>query len=121
MTFKKSLLFLSIIAAYCILAGGSGEQSEEDKRRADNIMAKIMCEGFVEKRLKSPSSADFAGAFDGVKGANHINSDEKFHYFEMKSWVDAQNSFGAKIRTNFYCKIKNEIGTDQWVLIKLKM
>ena len=117
----KSFLFSFLIIVYCFLGAGSSERTEEDKRKPDDISAKVMCEQFVSKRLKAPSTADYADAFDGVKGAKLLRSDKDFHYFEMVSWVDAQNAFGAKIRTKFYCKIKNKIGTDEWVLIKLDM
>jgi hypothetical protein len=40
---------------------------------------------------------------------------------EVLSYVDAENSFGAKIRSQYYAKLKNDKGTDNWQLITLKM
>lgn len=115
----KTLCFLFLIAVYCFLAVGSSQRTEKDKRKPDDIAAKVMCEGFVSKKLKAPSTADYADAFDGVSSAKWLNSDNEYHYFEMDSWVDAQNSFGATTRKKFYCKIKNKIGSDNWELMFL--
>ena len=50
---------------------------------------------FVEKRLKSPGSADFP-----FGGHRHVKSLGGGRY-SFDSYVDSQNSFGAKLRTHF--------------------
>lgn len=82
-------------------------------------MAAIMCEKFATKKLKSPSTAKFAGVFDGVE-AKFMRKDKKgWSYFIYNSWVDAQNTFGAKIRNNFSCQIKSK-DNEYWELVHLK-
>ena len=63
-------------------------------------MAKIQIEDYVKGNLKSPISAKFPGIFGPrvIPLGNHI-------YF-LSSYVDAQNSFGAMLRTNFNITIE---------------
>jgi hypothetical protein len=56
-----------------------------------------VCEDAMRKHLKAPASADFAGPADRV-----LRSDGKGTW-NMQAFVDAQNSFGAKLRMRFIC------------------
>ncbi len=86
------------------------------KNQDNSLMAYIMMEGFVKKRLKSPSSADFPGIFDGKAG--HIKRLGGYKYL-IASWVDSQNAFGAMIRTQFIGEIE-QVSEDDWQLIALQ-
>lgn len=80
----------------------------------NSIEAGIICERFVTKRLKSPSTAKFASViWDGVRA---VKSGKNQYTF--RSWVDSQNSFGAMIRTQFNCVIED--AGDQWKLVDLQ-
>lgn len=116
---RKNLISFVALFIFVVLAFGSTNSSQKNASDADTSMAKVMCDSFMEKRLKAPGSAEFAGPFDGVK-ANHLGFENGIHTYEMVSYVDAQNSFGAKLRTKFYCKISNVPGSDSWSLIDLK-
>lgn len=68
------------------------------------------CRDFIEKDLKSPTSADFAPRrewvfvpVDGGIGAG--------------AYVDADNSFGAHIRKEFMCTVKSIEGDDTNVMV----
>jgi len=63
------------------------------------------CQQFVERRLKAPSTADFTGMAAIPTGANGWRVDGS---------VDAENSFGAKVRTGFTCHMHSS--GDRWVL-----
>jgi len=86
------------------------------KDQDNSSMAYIMMEGFVERRLKSPSSADFPGVFDGKAG--HIRR-LGGHKYKIVSWVDSQNAFGAMIRTQFVGEIE-QVSEDDWQLHSLE-
>jgi hypothetical protein len=58
----------------------------------------------VEQRLKSPKSADFP--FGGSRHVTPLGGDR----YRVNSYVDATNSFGAEIRTNFTGVIKKVSG-----------
>ena len=83
-------------------------------------MSYIQCQLHIENRLKAPSSADFpASSLVNIQDVGN-------KVFEIRSYVDAQNAFGAMIRTKYFCKIQY-IGSEQddegepkyWNLIQL--
>lgn len=55
----------------------------------------------VKKQLKTPSTAKFADGYDS-ESKYKINDDESVI---IQSYVDAQNSFGAMIRTHYRCTV----------------
>ena len=60
--------------------------------------AAITCQAYVENALKSPRSADFP-----ILDRRVTKTGPKS--FRVQSYVDAQNSFGATIRSHFVCNI----------------
>lgn len=68
---------------------------------------------FVEKRLKSPKSADFP--FGGSRHVTNLGGGR----YKVVSYVDAQNAYGADIRTNFEGVIKRV--NDGWELEYLNL
>lgn len=55
----------------------------------------------VKEQLKAPSTAKFADGYD-KESKYKINEDESV---VIQSYVDAQNSFGAMIRTHYRCTV----------------
>jgi len=88
------------------------EQNQAKADEAARSDAKWACKQFVEKTLKAPSTADFQnynnfsawGTGDGP--------------FGITGYVDAQNSFGAKIRTTFTCELRKS--GENWQLVNIK-
>lgn len=72
----------------------------------------VQCKRFVTDALKVPATADFP--FFPVESITSLGSGR----FRVQSYVDAENSFGAKIRTNFTCDVRQSGST--WVLESLK-
>lgn len=75
-----------------------------DGTRVDAIEAEVFCEAEVRDRLKAPRTARFAGRF---------NSAWREPVLANNTWVvtvivDAQNSFGAEIRSAFRCVIDGD-------------
>lgn len=73
--------------------------TDEDK---SDLM--IQCKEKVEQILKSPSTADFASILDW-------NIWKEKGTIIVQGYVDAQNSFGAEIRSNFQFKINDKTKT----------
>ena len=101
--FKKHITSAFLLLVFGILAVGSTDSDKSSdpnawKTEDNSIMAYIMMEDFVKQRLKSPSTAKFPGVFDGR--ADHVTALGNQTY-RIVSYVDAQNSFGAMIRTQF--------------------
>ena len=73
-----------------------------------------MAEDFVKKNLKSPGSADFGGVFSGDwQSPETCVTDLGNGKYRCVGWVDAQNSFGAKLRNDFVVEVEY-VGGDNW-------
>jgi hypothetical protein len=70
------------------------------------------CERAVKTTLKAPSTADFSGYSDSdIKSAGNI--------YTVAGYVDSENSFGAKIRTDWNCQVRST--GDNWQLVHLNV
>lgn len=96
-----ALIFLLIGG---VLKGCSGANSTE---------AFVFAQKYVELQLKAPSSADFASITDS--DVTEI-SDNKFR---IHSYVDAQNSFGAKVRGTYTIVVEYKDG--DWTVDSFNM
>lgn len=81
--------------------------------------AVVMCKDFVKSTLVSPSTADFPWLDHSVQKLG------KGTYI-VRSYVDAQNKFGAMIRANYSCDIKyrgkgDEFLNSSWELRDLQI
>lgn len=80
-------------------------------------MAPYMCQKFILEQLKAPATADFQSARESA--VNRTADSAQGEMFTVETYVDAQNSFGANIRTRFRCEVARNKKTDQWVLVSL--
>lgn len=91
--------------------------SSTNWRTEDNsIAANVMMEKFVKERLRSPSTAKFPGALERLDHVQYLANQK----YKIVSWVDAQNAFGATIRTHFSGEIK-QVDKDNWQLVSLDL
>ena len=67
--------------------------------------AKSVAEKFARERLKAPSTASFS-AEQGID----VTADG---LYIVTGYVDAQNSFGAQLRSRYACTV-TPVGGDQW-------
>ena len=73
-----------------------------------------MAHDWVKRRLKNPHAAEFPGTWEKK---NHITSLGN-HTYQIKSWVEEQNGFGAKIRTPWIAVVER-IDKSEWKLHSL--
>jgi hypothetical protein len=96
-------------------AGTSSAPPKPTSTAPTKIDAWVMAQQFVERELKSPGSAEWGSVLDGTfqRPDEHVvaNPDGTF---SVQGWVDAQNSFGAKMRANWTIKLKKLPGEDRW-------
>ena len=125
------VFILAVVVVICAGALNTGNGSSSSGNRSSpsstarktwkdqdsSIMAYIMMEEFVKQRLRSPSTADFPGVFQGR--ADHVEYLGNQTY-KIRSWVDAQNGFGATIRNNFVGEI-SQVDEQNWQLISLEI
>jgi hypothetical protein len=84
---------------------------EADSLRTVQFEAQYQCERFVEASLKAPATAKF-----GNERAWVVKN--KPGHWSASGYVDAQNSFGALIRTTFGCDMSRDRNGD-WRLLKI--
>jgi hypothetical protein len=86
-----------IILFVSLAASGSGKASAPvDPTGTMRVVLWDLAQKQVTALLKAPSTADF-GVQTSFDTTRYLGND----YYECAGWVDAQNSFGANIRTNF--------------------
>ena len=102
---KRFIIKIAAITAIVIVTTGMyliAILNPSDNSRSHNqFEAYSYAEQFVEKQLKSPSTAEFPGISEKNSHITKITEDK----YKIDSWVDSQNGFGAQIRTNFSCTI----------------
>lgn len=86
-------------------------KTETSHENTDDTAAYVMAKQFIRERLKAPGSAEFPSQVWN-EGEVHKSKLENGGY-RVSAWVEAQNSFGAKLRTNWVCELKRESG-DSW-------
>lgn len=107
-----SILLFVIFCLY--LAGGdssSGPSGSGGYSSDKEVGAWIAAQGFVSDRLKSPSSADFGSGLGYALSDDYQSSDTVVTNlgggrYRIDAWVEAQNGFGATIRTPFSCEVQ---------------
>lgn len=121
----RHLLSAATLVLFALLATGStdggtggggsvGGSGGSDSRSHDKISAYTICQQFVEDRLKAPSTADYP--WDATERTTYLGSTR----YRVDAYVDAENSFGAKIRNDFECTVKYT-GGGNWRLENLNM
>jgi hypothetical protein len=89
------------------------EQKEDEAKQQILSDAKWKCREFITATLKAPSTAEF----------QNYNNFTAWHEgyggrYSVAGYVDAQNSFGAMIRTQFKCDLQRD-PKGNWVPINL--
>jgi heme/copper-type cytochrome/quinol oxidase subunit 1 len=75
-------------------------------------------QGYVKANLKAPSTAVFPH-YD-LASVKRVAGDERGAMYEVVSYVDSQNSFGAQLRTSYKCSVVRVHANSSWVLAELK-
>lgn len=84
------------------------------KTRDSKVSAYIMCEDWIEQRLKTPATAEFQGVLSG-RYDRVIQTNQRY---SIRSYVDSQNGFGAMIRSDFHC-VTTQTSDGEWELNRL--
>lgn len=87
-------------------AANRPQQAAVDFDQQDNrSLAVINAQSHIKTMLLSPRSAKWPGIFDGVITRDHAVRQRHGSYV-VRSWVDADNAFGASIRTWFVVHLR---------------
>ncbi|NCX95799.1 MAG: hypothetical protein EBX41_05195 [Chitinophagia bacterium] len=99
-----AILTIIIFGTCHFLYKYSDDTSKKDNPENQNkIKAFIIAESYVKDVLKSPSTADFGSVFEKSDAVNTVV--QRGNTFTVNWHVDAQNSFGAKIRSYYTCRL----------------
>ena len=111
------------LPAFCLLTlailflssdSNSGPRPTKTPYQPTPLDVHFACQTFVKDQLKAPSTAVFPAMPErGIRDTTNQN------IFQVNSYVDSQNSFGAMIRTDYVC-IVEFVTKGQWILIDLK-
>ena len=109
------IIGLSLLIGLLFALFSSTRPPETPETRRENIcggrdgkvLAKFYAQDFVRDRLKAPSTAEFPS--DG--SAAHMGNCK----FLASGNVDAENGFGAKIRSTYVVELKYEPKDDKWI------
>jgi hypothetical protein len=96
---KEALAVFGILGAIGIglwLTPDSGGSSRSSEAMFHDVLAERACERYVAAQLKAPSTAEFTDTEATGIGAQRTVSGS----------VDAQNGFGAMIRSSFTCDVE---------------
>ena len=114
---KNLQLFIAIGILILIVLCGIGVGAfgnDKEKDIIDGSDAWYTCEIFIERVLKAPLTADF----------EHYNANKVYstgtNKWAAQIYVDAENSFGALIRSEFYCETEYFPENDEWKLIEIE-
>ena len=90
----------------------AARQRARDCGQDNAIAADVWSRTFVKRELKSPSSSSFpwSGKSEAIGDC----------VFRVVSYVEADNSFGAKLRTYYEAKLRYDPVADKWTLISLR-
>lgn len=64
----------------------------------DDVAATLACENALRGKLKAPSTASFSGGMD-------TRVSQREGLWAVEGYVDAQNGFGAQIRSRYSCSV----------------
>jgi hypothetical protein len=113
------LILLVIVAIAANRSDSDSSKSSDDGAPGDHAAA-VMCEEFVKKRLKSPSTARFPGVTDPEYAKTTVLNDSKPWKYKVAGVVDSQNGFGATVRLTYACTVSTK-DSDTWTLDDMDM
>jgi hypothetical protein len=85
-----------VILLVSLFSDGSGGRSKVSAPPHSSLDAYVMCKQFLEDRLKAPKTADYP-----LERSSDVTEALGGGRYRVRSYVDAQNSFGAMIRTRY--------------------
>lgn len=111
---RKTLGCLSIIVLIVLGFSAGLAFSPPTPAVADDFDACYMAQKFMRDTLKAPSTATFAPC----QAPDSVVTQTK-RIWHVRSWVDAQNGFGAMLRNRFTADLIYYPATDTWTLVDL--
>lgn len=114
---KGLLGLLVLVVGSGVIQSIANDRKTPEERHADSVDvnltgARLLCQQRGRALLRAPSTAEFENPTSG------FGKDLGKNRFHVQTYVDAQNGFGAMVRTTLDCKVAH-IG-DTYVLLSFK-
>lgn len=101
---------LGLFSALCLAACDQPNHCD----RPQGSMPYVMSQSIVERLLRAPSTAKFPSFTDPQVTSNLASKTETGCIFLVDGYVDAQNGFGAMVRSRFYVEIEYHNQDQTW-------
>lgn len=106
---RNTLIGIAALSGLAVWSA-TGDNKKRAEPTCDKAMAFVMSQGFIEKRLKAPASASFPWMSAEGVAIRDLGDCE----FRVRAYVDAQNSFGANIRTWYSMNLRYQKSDETW-------
>ena len=106
-------LYAAIAVVGGLLSPDSGYQASGGNS-PDRTDACFMSQKFVREELKAPSTAEFPDWTE-----SNCQATQSGNTWTVRSFVDAENSFGAQIRSDYTAEMTYNASRDSWTLNNL--
>jgi len=110
-TIVAACLVVAAVAAMLTEGCGPGPTpaaQREQTLHENKIEMWVAAQGFVKRSLRAPSTASFGSVFGEYQDPDSCVTDLGGRRYRVRGWVDAENAFGAKVRSDFVCVVKDE-------------
>lgn len=107
-----ALVLLIVVVFGAVIIIGYNAPNELLQQGSEIKSAYAACQEWTRERLKAPSSAVFPPQ-------SEISAERRNFAWRIRFTVDAQNSFGAFLRSDVYCKVRDR--DDSWYLVTLEI
>jgi len=105
----RLVIGIAIIGLGCLVGCSPSAEVLKNGRKTDAL---IVCEDFAKRRLRAPSTAKF----DHEGSIDQAVTDLGAGHFRVIGYFDAQNGFGAMLRSDYVCDVQHTTG-DSYNLI----
>lgn len=106
-----AVYLVSSIANFNPSGASVSERRETEPDCGDRSEAWVYAQEFIERKLKNPRSAKFAWS----SGSDGVSIHQEGCNWTVASYVDATNSFGGSMRTQWVITIKKV--SDGWIAL----
>jgi hypothetical protein len=95
------IALVAVGVVYLVFAAVGGVRTALDREPThDAIGAFVACQGATERRLRAPATAEWPSS--RASNIEHLGGGR----YRVRTHVDAQNAFGAKIRSDVDCSVR---------------
>lgn len=112
---NKARIWLWCVGGFAafLIIGGLIDSANPKPVGASQNSAAAVCQEFIKPRLKSPTSAKFPHE---LQRSTHMGED----VYHVAGAVDAQNTYGANLRTPYECAVRRA-DDGKWHLLDLNL